>query len=80
MNMRVVYQWPDPRVGELAAYLQGEIDKAMALPAWAMRSPDAFHRHLARCYKVTEVLRRELVKLYIEHATPVMLVKNDEDY
>lgn len=65
--------WSSLQAQEHFQWMQEELAKAMAMPEWAMRSPDAMTVARNSLYQQTEIMRRELSKFYTEHCWPVII-------
>ncbi len=66
-------KWASPGIKEYVEYLQKEIAKAYAVPAYLLRSPDIAQRvgqHQMEMERATTVMRRELVHLVNELFDP----------
>lgn len=68
-------EWSSPVIQEYVELLRSDVAKAMALPEWAMRSPEAHAQAQDRAYKATEVMRREIARLMIEHCRPRCILR-----
>lgn len=75
--IRVEPHWSSLQAQEHFEWMQKELARAMAMPEWAMRSPDAMTVARNRLYQQTEVMRRELSRFYIEHCHPVLIAAID---
>lgn len=63
-------EWRPPEAKVLYDQIQAAIAKAFRLPDEVLRTPEAYQRARQRALVVTEALRDEAVRLYLEHCFP----------
>ena len=72
-------EWRPPEARVVYENLQAEINKAFTVPAYISR-PDDYREFHRRAFEATEPMRQELVRLYLTHCFPsVVLIKREEN-
>jgi len=74
---RFEVQWTPPEAGALYEQLQGEVEKVFrdaGLTVQQRAAPGDVTAALERAWRSTEALRAEVVRLYRQHARPVLVV------
>jgi len=64
-------------VQEYLEYLRSEITKAFTVPEYLMR-PKSQLQTMRRAFQNTEILRREVDRILVEHFSTVLVVKRVE--
>lgn len=72
---RIDHKWSSEHVREYCDLLRYEIDRAMAIPEWMMRSPDRYAKARREAYERTEIMRRELAHLMATHCFPRIVLR-----